>query len=57
MARNPASGRILHKLGMRQEGLLRDRTRKWGVFEDVLLYAILEEEWREHRGNFGTMGS
>ncbi|MGK7929671.1 MAG: GNAT family N-acetyltransferase [Spirulina sp.] len=45
MARNPASGRILQKLGMRQEGLLRDRVRKWDIFEDVCLYAILEEEW------------
>ncbi|MBP0020708.1 MAG: GNAT family N-acetyltransferase [Cyanobacteria bacterium SBLK] len=47
MARNSASGRVLQKLGMRQEGLLRDRVRKWDIFEDVCLYAILEEEWRD----------
>jgi ribosomal-protein-alanine N-acetyltransferase len=45
MARNPSSGRVLQKLGMRQEGLLRDRVRKWDRFEDVCLYAILEAEW------------
>lgn len=41
MARNPASGRVLTKLGMRHEGLLRQRVRKWGRFEDVQAYAVL----------------
>ncbi|MEM9540305.1 MAG: GNAT family N-acetyltransferase [Cyanobacteria bacterium P01_E01_bin.42] len=58
MARNPASGRVLQKLGMRQEGLLCDRVRKWDIFEDVCLYAILTEEWRtsnrEFRKNFSN---
>jgi RimJ/RimL family protein N-acetyltransferase len=47
MVRNPATGRVLEKNGFRQEGLLRQRVRKWGEFEDVLLWAILREEWRE----------
>lgn len=41
MVRNPASGRVLEKLGMKPEGVLRQRVRKWGVFEDVVLMAIL----------------
>ena len=45
MVRNPASGRVLEKIGMKREGLLRQRVRKWGVFEDVVLLAILREEW------------
>jgi [ribosomal protein S5]-alanine N-acetyltransferase len=45
MARNPASGRVLAKIGMRLEGLLRQRVRKWGVFEDVVPLALLREEW------------
>jgi RimJ/RimL family protein N-acetyltransferase len=45
MVRNPASGKVLRKIGMKQEGLLRQRVRKWGVFEDVALYAILQEDW------------
>lgn len=45
MVRNPASGRVLRKAGMREEGLLRQRVRKWGVFEDVVLVAALREEW------------
>jgi ribosomal-protein-alanine N-acetyltransferase len=44
MARNPASGRVLERLGMRREGLLRQRVRKWGRFEDVVIYAVLRED-------------
>ena len=44
MVRNPASGRILAKLGFRQEGCLRQRVRKWGVYEDVLLWARLRDD-------------
>jgi ribosomal-protein-alanine N-acetyltransferase len=44
MCRNPASGRVLQNLGMQQEGLLRQRVRKWGRFEDVCLYAILRSD-------------
>jgi RimJ/RimL family protein N-acetyltransferase len=46
MVRNPASGRVLEKIGMKPEGLLRQRVRKWGVFEDVVLMAILRSDWR-----------
>ncbi|MEE9146276.1 MAG: GNAT family N-acetyltransferase [Candidatus Tectomicrobia bacterium] len=45
MKRNPASGRVLHKLGMVQEGVLRQRVRKWGVFEDVAMCALLRQDW------------
>ncbi|MGI9175733.1 MAG: GNAT family N-acetyltransferase [Rhodothermales bacterium] len=44
MMRNPASGRVLEKNGFRREGILRQRVRKWGVFEDVALWAILRED-------------
>lgn len=46
MARNPTSGRVLQKIGMRQEGLMRQRVRKWGIFEDVVLLAILRSEFQ-----------
>jgi [ribosomal protein S5]-alanine N-acetyltransferase len=45
MARNPGSGKVLQKNGFVQEGLLRQRVRKWGVFEDVKLWAILRSDW------------
>lgn len=45
MIRNPGSGRVLKKNGFIQEGVLRQRMRKWGVFEDVALWALLREDW------------
>lgn len=42
---NPASRRVLEKLGFRQEGRLRRSTRKFGRWRDVLIYAVLEDEW------------
>ena len=45
MLRNPATGRVLDKNGFRQEGLLRQRVQKWGKFEDVVLMAILKQDW------------
>jgi RimJ/RimL family protein N-acetyltransferase len=44
MVRNPSSGRVLAKLGFRQEGLLRQRVKKWGVYEDVVLTALLRSD-------------
>lgn len=46
LARNPASGRVMQKLGMRYEGTLRQKVRKWGRFEDVAMYGLLAAEWR-----------
>jgi [ribosomal protein S5]-alanine N-acetyltransferase len=45
LARNAASGRVLEKAGFQREGLLRQRVRKWEVFEDVVALALLREEW------------
>jgi RimJ/RimL family protein N-acetyltransferase len=44
--RNPASGRVLEKLGMKHEGRVREHVKKWGVFEDLELYGILCAEWQ-----------
>ncbi len=46
MVRNTASGRVLERLGMRQEGRLRDMVKKWGVYEDVMLWSILRDEFK-----------
>ena len=53
MLRNPASGRVLEKVGMKREGLLRQRVRKWGVFEDVVLLALLRQDWAMTTGKPG----
>jgi RimJ/RimL family protein N-acetyltransferase len=44
MLRNPASGAVLLKAWMKQEGVLRERVTKWGVFEHVALYAVLRSD-------------
>jgi len=43
-ARNPASGRVLEKIGMQYEGRLRDQIKKWDQYEDVLIYGMLASE-------------
>ncbi len=54
MLRNPASGRILEKNGFKQEGLLRQRVRKWGEFEDVALWSILRQELQNDSASEST---
>ena len=44
MTRNPASGRVMQKIGMTYEGCLRQHVQKWGVFEDIAVYGILRSE-------------
>jgi len=40
-ARNPASGRVLEKIGMTREGLLRGHVFKDGMFEDLVVYGLM----------------
>jgi ribosomal-protein-alanine N-acetyltransferase len=42
--RNPASGRVMEKCGMKKEGLLRQRIRNKGELVDVVLYAVLRSD-------------
>jgi [ribosomal protein S5]-alanine N-acetyltransferase len=41
-ARNPASGRVMQKLGMAHEGRLPQHIKKWNAFEDLELYGVLK---------------
>lgn len=43
--RNPASGKVMQKIGMKREGCLRQHVKRWGKFEDVEAYGILKEEF------------
>jgi len=45
---NPASGRVLRKIGMRYEGCQREHVLKWDQFLDSELYGILRREWENH---------
>ena len=47
LGRNPASGRVMAKAGMRYEGTLREHTRKNDLFEDLPVYGILASEFEE----------
>ena len=42
---NPASGRVMQKIGMVYEGRLRDFIVKWGRFEDLVHYGLLRDQW------------
>lgn len=43
---NPASRRVLEKLGMRYEGCMRKHIRKPGGARDVELFGLLRDDWR-----------
>ena len=45
MSRNPASGRVLLKLGMRREGTSPRAVKKDGRYEDIVFYGILRRDW------------
>jgi RimJ/RimL family protein N-acetyltransferase len=51
-ARNTGSWRVMEKLGLRREGLLRQdrRLKGKGEWRDTLLYAILADDWAEGIG-------
>ena len=50
LVRSDASGAVLRKIGMRQEGILRERVRKSGRFEDVALCAVLTDDFGSDPG-------
>jgi RimJ/RimL family protein N-acetyltransferase len=44
--RNPASSRVMEKLGMRREAHFRENVFYQGEWCDTLIYALLDREWR-----------
>ena len=47
MTINPASGRVMDKIGMKQEGVLPGHVRKWGEFYDIVVYGLLKSEYEK----------
>ncbi len=45
MTRNPGSGRVMQKVGMKYEGTLRQNLKKWDRYEDMVVYGILSSEF------------
>jgi RimJ/RimL family protein N-acetyltransferase len=43
---NPASGRVMQKLGMTPEGTMRQAIFSWGTYRDSAMYAILRDEYK-----------
>jgi [ribosomal protein S5]-alanine N-acetyltransferase len=43
---NIASGRVLQKIGMHREGLMRGHICKWGEFQDLECYGMLKTDSR-----------
>jgi RimJ/RimL family protein N-acetyltransferase len=50
ISRNPASGRVMEKLGMSHEGTRRQHVMKWGVYEDLELKGMLRSDWDQKAG-------
>lgn len=55
LTRNPASGRVMQKLGMIYEGCLRQHVKKGEVFEDLALYGILRSEYDSQQRGQGQL--
>jgi RimJ/RimL family protein N-acetyltransferase len=46
---NPASRKVLKKLGMKKEGIFRKHIKRWGKFHDAEYHGILKEEWKKSK--------
>src|SRR5690606_34305364 len=54
LLRNPMSGRVMEKIGMREEGVLRQYVKKWGEYEDIVVRSILRSEFAQPRTGVDT---
>lgn len=54
-SRNPASGRVMRKAGMKHEGTHRESVLKWDEYIDTETYAILRREWRGDAAAFPSV--
>ncbi|WP_334073123.1 GNAT family N-acetyltransferase [Paenibacillus sp. A14] len=46
LGKNPASGKVMTKLGMKYEGKLRHHVKKWDHFEDLVYHGLLKDEYQ-----------
>ncbi|MDE0087561.1 MAG: GNAT family N-acetyltransferase [Candidatus Poribacteria bacterium] len=46
LKRNPASGRVLEKIGMQFEESFPKAVEKWGVLEDIVKYSIQNQNFK-----------
>lgn len=43
LRRNPASARVMQKIGMTYEGCMRQHVLRWGEFENMEIYGLIRE--------------
>jgi [ribosomal protein S5]-alanine N-acetyltransferase len=48
-ATNPASGRVIEKLGLKKEGVFPRHVRKWGEYLDCVMFGVVREDWERAR--------
>jgi RimJ/RimL family protein N-acetyltransferase len=48
-AKNPASGRVLEKVGMTREGMLPQHLKRFGEYQDSVLYGLSRAAWEAGR--------
>ena len=46
---NPASGRVMRKVGMSLEGVRPEHLKKWETYEDRVDYGLLARDWRKRK--------
>lgn len=49
MSANVASGRVMEKIGMTREGVLRQSLKRFGTIHDAVMFSILKEEYEPRR--------
>lgn len=47
LGNNPASGKVLQKVGMSHEGTRPEHYERWGEHHDCVLYGLLASDWRK----------
>lgn len=47
--RNQESARVMQKIGLRYEGCMREAFLKNGVYEDLLVFATVRDDWERAR--------
>lgn len=55
LAHNPASGRVMEKIGMQREGRLAQHICKWGQFHDVEYFGITRKQFKPQPGVFRVL--
>src|SRR5215210_6926705 len=46
---NPASGRVMRKVGMSLEGVRPEHYKKWETYEDRVDYGLMARDWRKNK--------